>query len=217
MAIIIPVNTGVSVGTGVTTYSGLVASAGLWLERSDLGTMIPDFMVMLEERLNRILRVPEMEEVAVIEVTDGVVDLPTDFLEVRHLYIDDNYDTEIVPKALSNFRTSSPFPGVPDSYAVVGDQLFLHPTPSDETSVTLHYYARIPALSASNETNWLVTRHPSIYLRGILLEAEFYGWNDDRLPLIKSAWDEAIGELQVQGRSKRHGGGPLYPRAVSAP
>jgi hypothetical protein len=60
MAIILPVGTGVSVGSGLTTYSGLVTSAGLWLNRTDLSTLIPDFIVMVEERLNRILRVPDL-------------------------------------------------------------------------------------------------------------------------------------------------------------
>lgn len=217
MPIIIPVGTGASVSSGVTTYSGLVASAGLWLERADLATRIPDFMALFEARLNRILRCPEMEEVVVLPTTAGVATLPSDFLQARHLYINDTYDREIVPKALSTFRTGYPTTGTPTSYSIVDGEIHLFPAPTATTSITLHYYEKIPALSASNESNWVSASHPDIYLYGILVQAEFYGWNDARLPLIKSALDEAIDELQAQGRSKRHGGGPLYPRAVSAP
>jgi hypothetical protein len=93
MPIIVPIGTGTSVGTGVTTYSGLVASVQSWLNRSDLTAKVPDFIALLEARLNRELRVPDMERMTTLVLTDGAVDLPTDFLEARHLYIDGDTDT----------------------------------------------------------------------------------------------------------------------------
>jgi hypothetical protein len=222
MPIIIPVGTGISVGTGVTTYSGLVTSVGLWLERSDLGTMIPDFITLFEARMNRILRVPEMEESADLTVTDGVADLPADWLAIRHLYWNGSNDSEIVPVPLSTLRRDYPqsaYTNRPQVYAVVGNELHLGPQPSADAdeALTLLYYEKIPALSSDNETNWLITSHPDIYLYGTLAQAEFYGWNDDRLPLVKAALDEALDELMVQGVGKHHGGGPLFPRPIPRP
>lgn len=211
---VIPVGSGTVAGTGITTYSGLLTSAGEWLNRSDLITKVPLFIQLVEERLSRILRVPEMEEVATITTTNGVGDLPTDFREARHVYVDGDIDTELSPVSLSVIRTQYPIGNAtrPQVYAISGGQIYA--APYDDSDLILHYYQDIPAISTDNETNWCISKHPSLYLRGVLLEAEFFGWNDERLPLIKSAWDEAIAELNAQGASKRHGGGPLYPRPV---
>lgn len=219
---IIPVGTGAVAGTGITTYSGLVTSAGLWLERSDLGAMIPDFITMVEERLNRILRVPEMEATDTLTIADGSASLPTDLREIRHIYTDLSCENEVVPVPLSTLRRDYPVTaqtGTPMVYSVVGSDVHFRPAPGDgdDDTLVLDYYQEIPALSTDNEVNWLISKHPSIYLRGVLLEAEFYGWNDERLPLIKSAQDEAIDELMAQGVHKHFGGGPLFPRPVPRP
>lgn len=220
MPIIIPVGTGTSVGSGIVTYSGLVTSAGLWLNRTDLSAMIPDFILMVEERLNRILRVPEMEESATLTVTDGTAELPTDLREIRHVYWNGDVASEIVPVPLSTIRRDYPlaaYTNRPQVYAVRGQEIEVAPLPGIDGDLTLLYYEEIPPISSDNEINWLISKHPSIYLYGTLIQAEFFGWNDERLPIIKSAWDEAIDELMVQGVSKRHGGGPLFPRPVPRP
>ena len=211
---VIPVGTGVTAGTGITTYSGLVTSAGLWLDRSDLGTMVPDFITMVEERLNRILRVPEMEETVTLTTDAERIDLPTDFRQARSLYLDTDPRQELECVSLGTLRTkyACQTTGKPECYAMSGSEIVLGPAPDDEYDLILTYYQEIPPLAVGSETNWLITKHPSIYLRGVLLEAEFYGWNDERLGLIKAAQDEAISELQEQGKRKQYGASPLRLR-----
>lgn len=211
LQIVIPVGTGATAGTGVTTYSRLVTTLGLWLNRSDLGDKIPDFITLFEARLNRILRTPEMDEIVELAVTDGAADLPTDFLEAQHLYA----DGEITPKPLSTFRTSFPVDNgtTPQVYAIANNQILI--APSGAETITLHYWQKIPALNADNETNWLIVSHPDVYLYGALVMAEAFIWDDQRIPLWKSALDEALGELKRQGVGKRYGGGPLHPRVAS--
>jgi hypothetical protein len=206
---------------GLSNYAELVASIGAWLDRDDLNDMAPDFIKLLESRLNRILRVPEMEASEELTATDGVATLPTDWLQIRHVYWNGDIDSEIVPVPLSTIRRDYPlgsYTGRPQVYAVVGGAIHLAPLPGSESGdLTLHYYEKIPALTSDDDTNWLLTSHPDIYLWGSLIMAELYGWNDERLPLIKSAWDEAIEELKGQGVSKHHGGGPLFPRPIARP
>jgi hypothetical protein len=212
---VIPVGSGTAVGSGITTYSGLVTSAGLWLERSDLGTMIPDFITMVEERLNRILRVPEMEETVTLTADAERIDLPVDFRKARALYLDTDPRRELEAVSLGTLRTSyaQQLAGQPEVYAISGSELVFGPAPDTSYDAILTYYQEIPPLSTDSETNWLITRHPSIYLYGTLLQAEFYGWNDERLGLIKSAWDEALDELMEQGKGKQYGAAPLRLRA----
>lgn len=212
---IIPVGSGTAVGSGITTYSGLVTSAGLWLERSDLVAMIPDFITLVEERLSRILRVPEMEEDATLTANDERVHLPTDFRQARSLYLDTDPRQELECVSLGTLRTKYAVQatGKPECYAISSGSIVLGPAPDTSYDLVLTYYQDIPAISSDSETNWLISKHPSLYLYGTLLQAEFYGWNDERLPMIKAAWDEAIDELMEQGRKKQYGAAPLRLRA----
>ena len=212
---VIPVGSGAVAGTGITTFSGLVTSAGEWLERSDLVTKVPLFIQMVEERLSRILRCPEMEEEAELSTTAERISLPTDFRQVRALYLDTDPRQELEPVSLGTLRTkyACQTTGKPECYAISGGEIVFGPAPDDTYDAILTYYQDIPALSTDNETNWVISKHPSIYLYGTLLQAEFFGWNDERLPLIKSAQDEAIDELMEQGKRKQYGAAPLRLRA----
>lgn len=214
LQIVIPQGTGASVGTGVTTYSGLVTTVGNWLNRSDLGEKIPDFIQLLEARLNRILRAPEMEEEATLPTDAAALDLPVDLRQIRNVYLDTDPRAELHPVSLGTLRTqyADQTTGKPEVYAVSGAQMLLGPAPDDEYDLILTYYEEIPALSAANETNWLIVAHPDIYLYGTLVMAEAFLWNDERLPLWKSAWDESLGELVHQGNSKRFGAAPIRLR-----
>jgi hypothetical protein len=211
---VIPVGSGATAGTGITTYSGLLTSAGHWLNRSDLTAKIPLFIQLVEERLSRILRCPEMEEEATLSTTAERIDLPTDFRKARALYLDTDPRQELELVTLGTLRTKYAVQttGKPECYAISGLEIVFGPAPDDTYDAILTYYQDIPALSTDLETNWVISKHPSLYLYGTLMQAEFYGWNDERLPLVKAAWDEAIDELTEQGKGKQYGSAPLRLR-----
>jgi len=74
------------------------------------------------------------------------------------------------------------------------------------------YRRRIPALSATTTTNWLLDLAPDAYLYGALVQAEAFLAEDDRLPMWKAAFDEAINELRADADKRKWGAGPLAPR-----
>lgn len=208
MPIVIAVGSGTSVGTGVTTYSGLLSTVGNWLNRDDLTEKIPDFIALLEARLNRILRAPDMEAVTTIVTDAEEIDLPTDFLEARALYLDTDPRLELESVSLGTLRTkyAAQTTGKPEAYALSRAKIILGPSPDDEYDAILTYYQKIEALSEDNESNWVLASHPDVYLFGALTMAEAFLWNDERVGLWKSAWDEALGELIKHGNAKRIGG-----------
>src|SRR4249919_1991600 len=170
---VIPVGTGAVAGTGITTYSGLVTSAGDWLGRADLVAQIPLFIQLVEERLSRILRVPEMEEEATLSTTGERIDLPTDFRQARALYLNTVPRQELEAVSLGTLRTKYAVQttGKPEVYAITGGEIVFGPAPDDTYDALLTYYQEIPPLSAEAETNWLVVSHYSIYLYGALVMA----------------------------------------------
>lgn len=63
--------------------------------------------------------------------------------------------------------------------------------------------AALTPLSDSNPSNWLLARRADIYVYATLLQAEAHIVNDARLPLWKSALDEAIADLNAAGGRRR--------------
>lgn len=151
-----------------------------------------------------------------------MVALPADFLSMRMAYIDTCPRVELTymtPMQLSQEWGCEE--GSPQNYTIIGNELVFGPKPDKQYSVVLTYQRDLTSLSEDNPTNWLIEEHPDIYLFGALAHAEFYGWNDQRLPLVKAQMDEWIDQLNMLGNEKRYGNnlapsGPARIRGVQA-
>lgn len=193
----------------ISNYTDLVAALGNWLNRSDLSARIPEFITLAEARFRRTIDDLNQDTSAAIALTAGVGTLPTGMGHLASV-ADPAYGrlTEVSESQLSAYtNTSGSYPAV---YAVVGSQI--KTVPASTGTLNIVYRLDLPAVTASNATNWLLNRAPDIYLRGSLLEAEFFGWNDERLPLIKAALDESIAEMNRDSERRRWGSAPIAPR-----
>ena len=61
--------------------------------------------------------------------------------------------------------------GMPETFTILGDNFRFAPIPSAAYTGTLNYYAKFPALSDSNTSNYILTHHPAIYFYGSLSNA----------------------------------------------
>lgn len=213
--------TTVALSIGLTEPVGewrtLVNSIRAWMNRSDLSdTQVTEFIALAEARFNRLLRVPDMEEIATTELVAGNNNLPSDFLAMRAIYLDDRELTGMSPVGLvSEFGTST---GLPCSYAIIGSnprKIRLGPQPGGPTPVTLVYYKKIAGVDENNPDNWLLNEHPDLYLLGALVGGEAFIANDERLPLWRSALDEGLAELQQAGVRDQYGSAPLRPKGMA--
>ena len=103
--------------------------------------------------------------------------------------------------------------GPPLWFHISGQEIHFEPTPDAEYEIEMNYYEFDP-LSGTNTTNWLLEDYPDVYLYGTLLEAEAYLMNDPRLQIWKLAFDQAITELNREGRITRTAGAPLTVRTT---
>lgn len=162
----------------IANYTDLQTSVMSWLSRTgdtNLTNLVPDFIALSESNFNRLLKTRQMETSSTLTPSSGLVTLPTDFIELRRIYIDT--DTPIELEYLPPEQFYVKFPILTNSsispsryYTIEADQIHL----SDEVTnndVKILYYAKIPALSALNTTNWLLTAHPDLYLAGSLAVA----------------------------------------------
>ena len=169
----------------LTTYSELKTSIGDWLNRSDLTSVIPDFIPLAEAQVERTLRTRQMivRANASFDAQYGAV--PSDFLETKSLKLTStNPQTPLEflsIDALDQKAAEYTASGKPRFFGVVGGQLRIVPTPDSTYTTELTYYAKLSKLSTSNTSNWLLSSSPDIYLYGSLLQAAPYLQDDARI------------------------------------
>lgn len=192
------------------TYAGLQGEIADFLNKgTTLNAKIPTFIRLTESRLNKVLDDPEMEVTATATATGQFLGLPVDFGELKSISVG-GYRLHGVTKAdFSGFR---PIAGIPRSYAIYDGQISFAPIPSAGSQVSIVYTRRIPALSDTNTTNWLLTLAPEAYLYGSLLAAELYLWNDERLPTFQAFFEDAVANLRADAEKRRWGAAPIAPR-----
>lgn len=205
--------------TDLSNYDGLLLVVQRWLDRDDLAERVPDFVKLAEAKFRRVLVMPDMEKQLAVTPAASIA-VPSDFDSIRafgipgypafdQLSLADFGALPVQPNGL-------PVTGQPTKFAMVAGKFTFWPVPDKSYGATLTYRANLPALSLVTQSNWMLAQHPDAYLFATLLQAEFYGWNDDRLPLIKSALDEILGEVMQSGTRKRYGAGPLTMKPAVA-
>lgn len=193
----------------IGTYAELVSAVDDWLDRNDLATRAPSFIQLAEARLNRLLSDPDMEVVSTTTASGEYTTLPADFGEMVSVTTGDG---ELRAMASADYAgIDHSVTGTPRFYTIVDGSIALVPA-NGTAEIAMVYRRTIPALTVSNTTNWLLTRAPDAYLYGALLQASAFLAEDERIPVWKGAFDEAIGELQADAQRRKWGAGPIAPR-----
>ena len=202
----------------ISNYTQLVSTIAEYLARDDLTARIPDFPTLTEAKLNRVLFVPQMEvrSSTVVDIGSNepeFITLPSDFQTMRRVRL-----SSVTGKPRLQFMTGTQtddlrysrdnIPGQPVYFAITGTELELLPTPNEAYTLEMTYRAMIPALTSSNQTNWLLTMAPDLYLYGTLLEASPYIMNDERLGVWASAVSTVIDQLNIHGERQSFNSGP---------
>ena len=196
-----------------TNYSDLQASVASYLGRSDLTTEIPDFIRFAELRLGRELRTRQMLNSATAPTiaNDAKVALPTDFLEIRDLFIQGNPRrplTYMSPSAFSR-EARADIVGLPVFYTILASEFKFAPIPDAAYTLEILYYAKPTFLSNANVSNVFLANYPDALLYGSLIEAEPYLINDARSQLWATLYDRAIKNISDADQGGEYSGIPL--------
>jgi len=202
-----------------TNYSDLKTSVANYLGRSDLTSVIPDFIGFAELRIARDLRTRQMLQSATANTVggDGKVALPTDFLEVRDLNVQGLPRTPLTymsPSAFSRDARADEV-GKPIAYTIIKSEFVLAPKPDTVYTLEILYYAKPTVLSASNASNVFLANYPDALLYASLLEAEPYLINDARSQTWVSLYDRAITNISNADQNGDYSGVPLQMRVTS--
>jgi hypothetical protein len=181
------------------TFADLKASVATWIKRSDLTATIPDFVTLAEARINRELRTRSMVTRAVNTSVDSeFVTAPADFAAAKSIRLSASPYTLLdflTPEQMSDLKATLPS-GDLRAVSVVGGEFWFLPAPTTAVSVQLVYYAKLPALSDSATTNWLLTAHPDVYLWGALLEACVFLEDDEQVQKYAAMFAAALEQVR---------------------
>jgi hypothetical protein len=197
-------------------YAQLQDSIKGWLwDREDLAGRVPDFIAMAEQDFNDELRVGQMEVSATVTLTNGAGPLPNDYLQWRRVLSQDspNRVLEFADPAWAEdhymARTAEPA----WHFTIVGSTIKTYPT--SVANLTLMYYQKIPPLSSSNLTNWLLSRKPQAYLYGSLVHAAPFLDDDERLTTYGALRKVALDSLRSTDIMGRYGKAVQRPPGVT--
>lgn len=219
----------------MSTLGQLKTSVDAWLARDDVAVTGADWdqiLLIAESNIARDFRVAIQEAQATLNITGQSIDLPSDFLEPRNPFIDDDtrrfeYKT---PQALressawQNGRAGSAYTleGNNASPLTASDTFQMTiagpGSVADPVVVLINYWARFPALAADPDTNWLLANHFDVYLYASLRAAAEYLQEDTLEDRYQAKYDRVIETQNRHENRKRYGAMPKQaygnPRGV---
>jgi hypothetical protein len=200
----------------LSNYSELKSEIALWLNREDLTAQIPTFIHLLEARLNREIRVREMEVRSTANLVNQFVALPADFLSMKQLQLNTNPVTPLIFCSAHELdvirRDVGGVAQKPRNFSIIGNEIEVAPAPDTTYQLEMVYHGKVPALSDAAPSNWLLASHPDLYLYGSLLQAAPYLHSDERVPVWDKLVLEALEQIRIADERARAGNTPLRAR-----
>jgi hypothetical protein len=196
----------------IDSYTKLKTSIASWIDRDDLTDVIPDFISLAEDRINRHIRVRSMEHRAEMSTVANqeYYGLPDDYIQMRHFALKTNPSVDL------NYMTPERFEiemgsgvGKPKFYTLIGDEVRLGPKPGGVYTAEMVFYRKFSHLSDSLTSNKLLEDHSDLLLYGSLLEAEPFVKNPESAKMWGLYFNQAIDAIAAADEKDRHSGGAL--------
>lgn len=197
----------------ITTYAELQTAISDnttgWLYQNNTSARVTDFITLCEAEMNKRLSVSPirpMQKRASVTIDAEFVAAPTDMVkpdafeitslshEWRMGYIEPEdmaqrrWAMDARREELLSLLGAKP----PEFFTIVGSEFRFQPTPETSFTAELSYFSRIPALSISNTSNWMLAAHPDAYLYGALAVATTFTDDDRRLATFSDLFTNAM-------------------------
>ena len=196
-----------------TNYTALKTEIAEFLNRDDLTSIIPTFISLAESEFQRVFRHWKMEARTSGQQSAGdqYMQIPADWLETIRLHLTGNGTSAVTlmsRSAMADIRAKNENASTmaPYYYCHADSQFELYPTPSEDTDFELLYYQKIPVLSASNATNWLLDEAPDVYLYGALKHSAPYLAEDARVAVWEKMYSDAVIATNMAAEKARYSG-----------
>lgn len=190
----------------ISTYTGLKTAITDWLARTDITAYLDDFIDLAEERLARDLRIRATEATLNVTLSGGVAETPSDFVQVKHVYIKGNPAQPLEMKEatwiLDQFPNRSA-DSKPRYAAEDAGNFIFGPYPDSSTYVLAGTYWKKPAaLTTAAPTNAWTDNCPDALLWACLCESAPFIGNDERILIWEEKYERSK-ERVMRAEKKR--------------
>lgn len=181
------------------THNALYAAVASWLDRTDLTSVIPQFVGLAEAQLSRRLRTRDQWTEVSLTIDSEYEDLPSDWAETSTLTLQTSPVTPlryVTPARFREEKRDRAANGTPQIYTIVGRRFRFAPTPDSSRTAVHEYWALLEGLSDSNTSNWLLEQHPDLYLHATLAQACEYLRDPEGKANAEAAGERILAEIE---------------------
>jgi hypothetical protein len=196
----------------LTTYAEIKDATLRWLNRegfTELDTDIEDMMAIGQRTIWRRANLNAMLTVSTLTVDAASETAPADLLRLKSLTLQkgsQSYDLRSVPLRQLYLAHDT---GQPRFFSVVGTSIYFGPTPDQEYTVDIIYYAALTNVSTSNDSNWVSDNYPELIIWATMYEALLWLKDDNRAAVYFSRMNSLIDEIMESERELHYEGGSL--------
>lgn len=189
----------------INSYAELKTAVASYLQRSDLTTMIPQFIALAESDIQA--DIADLPELLVHATATTAPDNPLvdtiNMYALRDAWVSGERVHIALPGMMTTTSTST---GCPQAIAIEGaSAIRVYPTPDAAYSIDILYVPVISPTLAGGEpsdtaTNWILQRHPGAYLYGACLHASAYIEDANKLVSWQSGYESALHRMRSANR-----------------
>ena len=152
----------------MSDYTTMITDIINWTNHDEITTANAESLIRYaEKKVYRSARVRAMEETLSVTISSGVAALPSDYMGLKSARISGSPDQPLGilddEQLLRRYPTRSA-ESKPKFCAQEGDNLIFGPYPDSTYTVKGMYWQKLPALSASNTTNYFEERSQSPFM-----------------------------------------------------
>lgn len=179
-------------------YTDLRVAVVEHVGRSDFMDVFKRLTLAAEDMFNRKIRHRSQITAATVTFTNGVASLPSDYLEMLHVY--DAFGNELFEQPVSSQKATG---NQYRYYAIDGSNIQIYGLTGNRDIV---YFAKIPTVTDSDtDSNWLLSAYPDAYKYGVGFEAAKHIRDIDLAAATKSLLDTELSELKIDSDRARFG------------
>lgn len=191
----------------ITTYTELKAAIADWLLRDDMAAVIPTFISLAEAQMSREIEHWRQEKRVTTSLDEQYENLPTDWLKMVQIEHASGGRLDAISAAdMQSRKAKSTTTGKPNFYRLTANQIEFYPAPSAAFDVSMQYFARVPALTDVDASNWVLSYYPDVYLYGALLHSAPYLQDDPRIGVWGALYRAGVDALNDDNQKSRVSG-----------
>jgi hypothetical protein len=205
----------------VATYQQLQDDVSAWLNRRDVGSLIPGWVAMVETEIAETLRARCQVKSGVQALYSPYITLPPDFATMES--IRDNATGELLElkdewsghwfASYNQGGQTNPQP-LATAYRLLHDCIEFLPHPSPDASgcpqeILMGWYAKPAPLLLAADTNPVLEQLYSVYLFGVCKYGAMFELDDDRAAQMDAQWQQVVTRANNWKQFSDYSGAPF--------